>query len=366
MVDLLPSNEPFFMNIKSYKGNYHIHFTDCFLSSLKSEAKTEDIFLIDENVWHLYRKQFSYFEKSNSIICLPSGEKTKSFDAAGKLIFDLMELGFKRNHRLIAVGGGIVQDAVAFVASILFRGVEWIFVPTTLLAQGDSCIGSKTSVNFDNYKNLLGGFYPPSNIYIDAAFLDTLSDHEIRSGLGEMLHFFMIGGRSDFEIFRDNFEHCFDDKNAIKKLTERSLEIKKEMIERDEFDEGPRKVFNYGHTFGHALEGITNYQIPHGIAVSYGMDMANKVSVYLGLLEENIALESRKLLSQVWGNTVFPKIDTKEYLNLLSKDKKNVGSKLNLILTSGWGNMFMQEVIPDEGFSELVNQILNFYYSNNN
>ena len=159
--------------------------------------------------------------------------------------------------------------------------------------------------------------------------------------------------------------------NLIKSTNRRSdyalsLEIKKEMIERDEFDEGPRKVFNYGHTFGHALEGITNYQIPHGIAVSYGMDMANKVSVYLGLLEENIALESRKLLSQVWGNTVFPKIGTKEYLNLLSKDKKNVGSKLNLILTSGWGNMFMQEVIPDEGFSELVNEILNFYYSNNN
>jgi 3-dehydroquinate synthase len=349
------------MIIKSYNGNYHVHFTNCFLDSLRSEAQEGDVFLIDENVLRLYRKQFSHFEKSNTFLSIPSGESSKSFDAARKLIHDLMELSFKRNHRLIAVGGGIVQDAVAFVASILFRGVEWIFVPTTLLAQGDSCIGSKTSVNFDNYKNLLGGFYPPSNIYIDAAFLDTLSEHEIRSGLGEMLHFFMIGGKSDFEIFRDTFKHCFDDKNSIKKLTERSLEIKKEMIERDEFDEGPRKVFNYGHTFGHALEGITNYGIPHGIAVSYGMDMANKVSVYLGLLDETIAFESRKLLSQVWGNIYFPEINTVEYMKLLSQDKKNIGNNLNLILTKGLGHMFMKEVIPDDGFVSVVHECLIFY-----
>ena len=351
------------MKIKSYRGYYEVNFTTDFISNLNEVVQEGDVFLFDQKVNELYGDRFSVFEKTNASIIIPSGERSKSFDAAKELIEKLMEIGFKRNHRLIAVGGGIIQDAVAFVASILFRGVQWIFVPTTLLSQGDSCIGSKTSVNFGNCKNLLGGFHPPSKIYIDSAFLATLGEEEIRSGLGEMLHFFMIGGRQDFELFRDTFGDCFNDPNAIKRLTQRSLEIKKEMIQRDEFDQGPRKVFNYGHTFGHALEGITNYRIPHGIAVSYGMDIANNVSLHLGLLEQPVCSECRELLSGIWRGTDFPNIEIKQYLNLLSKDKKNVGNKLNLILTRGLGDMFMQEVVPDEKFVAVVEKCLNSYRS---
>ena len=354
------------MKIKSYRGEYEVNFTSDFISNLNEIVQEGDVFLFDQKVKELYDDRFSVFEKTNASIVIPSGERSKSFDAAKELIEKLMEIGFKRNHRLIAVGGGIVQDATAFVASILFRGVQWIFVPTTLLAQGDSCIGSKTSVNFGSYKNLLGGFHPPKEIYIDSSFLTSLGEKEIKSGLGEMLHFFMIGGRRDFEMFRDNFEKCFNDASAIKLLTQRSLEIKKDMIERDEFDHGPRKIFNYGHTFGHALEGITNYKIPHGIAIAYGMDMANEASVYYGLLDDSISQESKQLFSKIWKNTSFPKIDTTEYLNLLSKDKKNVGTKLNLILTRGWGDMFMHEVVPDDGFAEVVDKCLNSYHFESN
>jgi 3-dehydroquinate synthase len=350
------------MKIKSYRGEYEVNFTSDFISNLNEIVQEGDVFLFDQKVKELYDDRFSVFEKTNASIVIPSGERSKSFDAAKELIEKLMEIGFKRNHRLIAVGGGIVQDATAFVASILFRGVQWIFVPTTLLAQGDSCIGSKTSVNFGNCKNLLGGFHPPSEIYIDSAFLATLGEKEIRSGLGEMLHYFLIGGRQDFELFRDTVEDCFNDPNAIKRLTQRSLEIKKEMIERDEFDQGPRKVFNYGHTFGHALEGITDYQIPHGIAVSYGMDIANHISVHLGLLEQPVCSECRDLLSDIWRGTDFPKIEINRYLDLLSKDKKNVGNKLNLILTRGLGDMFMHEVVPDDEFVAVVDKCLKSYF----
>jgi 3-dehydroquinate synthase len=350
------------MKIKSYRGGYEVNFTEDFIVSLNGVVQEGDVFLFDAKVSDLYGDRFSAFEKTNSSIVIPSGERSKSFDAAKELIEKLMEMGFKRNHRLIAVGGGIIQDAAAFVASILFRGVKWIFVPTTLLSQGDSCIGSKTSVNFGNCKNLLGGFHPPSEIYIDSAFLATLGEGELRSGLGEMLHFFMIGGRQGFELFRDTFEKCFNDPNAIKRLTQLSLEIKKEMIERDEFDEGPRKVFNYGHSFGHALEGVTNYEIPHGIAVSYGMDMANHISVHLGLLEQSVCLECRELLSGVWRGTGFPEIEINQYMKLLSKDKKNVGNKLNLILTRGLGDMFMQVVVPDDGFVAVVDKCLKSYF----
>jgi 3-dehydroquinate synthase len=350
------------MKIKSYRGEYEVNFTSDFISNLNEVVQEGDVFLFDQKVNELYGDRFSIFENSNASIVIPSGERSKSFDAAKELIEKLMEIGFKRNYRLIAVGGGIVQDATAFVASILFRGVQWIYLPTTLLSQGDSCIGSKTSVNFGECKNLLGGFHPPSKIYIDSAFLATLGEEEVRSGLGEMLHFFMIGGRQDFELFRDTYGNCFSDPNAIKRLTQRSLEIKKEMIERDEFDQGPRKVFNYGHTFGHALEGITNYQIPHGIAVSYGMDIANNVSVHLGLLEQPVCSECRELLSGIWRGTDFPNVEINRYLELLSKDKKNVGNKLNLILTRGFGDMFMHEVVPDDEFVAVVDKCLKSYF----
>jgi 3-dehydroquinate synthase len=349
------------MKIKSYRGEYEVVFTNDFVNSLNEEIQERDIFLVDEQVDRIYADRLAEFRHSHSFIVLPSGEKTKSFEAAGKLIDKLMQMSFKRNHRLVAVGGGIVQDAVAFVASILFRGVDWYFVPTTLLAQGDSCIGSKTSVNFGDCKNLLGGFHPPSKVFVDPEFLSSLEEREIRSGLGEMLHFFMISGSEDFAFFRKNFHKCLADPLQTNALTCRSLEIKKAMIEMDEFDQGPRKVFNYGHTFGHALEGITDYTIPHGLAVCYGMDLANHVSVHLGFLDLSVCLLCKEFLALVWQGFEFPKIQTSLYLKLLTKDKKNVGNKLNLILTRGLGDMFMFQVEPDEALVEVIEQCLKSY-----
>lgn len=349
------------MKIKSYRGEYEVVFTNDFVNSLNEEIQERDIFLVDEHVEHIYADRLAKFRHSHSFIVLPSGEKTKSFEAAGNLIDKLMQIDFKRNHRLVAVGGGIVQDAVAFVASILFRGVDWYFVPTTLLAQGDSCIGSKTSVNFGDCKNLLGGFHSPSKVFIDPGFLNSLDEREIRSGLGEMLHFFLISGSNDFDFFRENFNKCLAEPLHTNVLTRRSLEIKKAMIEMDEFDQGPRKIFNYGHTFGHALEGVTDYTIPHGLAVCYGMDLANHVSVHLGFLDSSVCTQCRKFLAEVWQGFDFPKIQKRQYLKLLSKDKKNVGNKLNLILTRGLGDMFMFQVEPDETFVEVIEQCLKSY-----
>ena len=336
-------------------------FTDDFYASLQQTIEDGDILLIDEKIMLLHAGTLSQFESKNRLVLLAGQETTKSFDASRELIERLMKFGFKRNNRLIAIGGGIIQDAVSFVASILFRGVEWIFFPTTLLAQGDSCIGSKTSVNFGSCKNLLGGFHPPIKVFVDANFLNTLEEKEIRSGLGEMLHFFMIGGRRDFELFSDLLPKCFDDKSAICRLTQRSLQIKKEMIERDEFDQGPRKIFNYGHTFGHALEGVTDYTIPHGLAVCYGMDLANHVSAHLGFLDLSVCLQCREVLAEVWYGFEFPTIQTEQYLALLAKDKKNVGGNLNLILTRGLGDMFMFEVEPNEALVKVVEQCLKRY-----
>ena len=227
-----------------------------------------------------------------------------------------------------------------------------VFFPTSLLAQGDSCIGSKTSINFGKFKNQVGGFYPPNKIFVDSKFLDSLSKEEIQSGLGEMAHYFVVSGEEDFERFKNEYSRVFNNKNILNGLIARSLEIKKSYIEIDEFDKNERQVFNYGHSFGHAIESLTSYKIPHGIAVSIGMDMANFISMKKGYISSEIRENSKELFEKIWfGHSEKVKnLDVKIFLNALSKDKKNKGDLLGLILKKGYGNVFKDFTKNDEVF----------------
>lgn len=286
-----------------------------------------------------------------SHIGIDATETQKSYQGIIPIIQQLIDNGFRKNHRLIAIGGGITQDVTAFISSIMYRGVSWLFFPTTLLAQGDSCIGSKTSINFGPYKNQIGGFYPPNKIYIYPGFIDTLSESELRSGIGEMLHYFIVAGKNDFDMFKENYQQAFTDKVVLSKIISRSLEIKKSYIEIDEFDKNERQVFNYGHSFGHAIESLTNYRIPHGIAVCYGMDMANFISVKMGLLPQKVKDEIRKVTENIWTGFHIDDINLDTFKNALSKDKKNVGKKLGLILNKGYGKIFKNIMEADEDFN---------------
>ena len=251
------------------------------------------------------------------IICLFSidaNEENKSYRGVEKIIDTLIRSNFRKNHRLIGIGGGIVQDITAFTASVMYRGVEWIFFPTTLLAQGDSCIGSKTSINFGKFKNQIGGFYPPKKIFIDTCFLDTLSNKDLQSGFGEMCHYFIIAGEKQFYEYKDNYKNFSKDNAMIKKMLFNSLNIKKKYVEIDEFDTNERKIFNYGHSFGHAIESMTKYSIPHGIAVSIGMDMANFISFKFGFLNEKIRHEIRDFLKKIWKGYSIKNLDLKGIL----------------------------------------------------
>lgn len=321
---------------------------------MKNELKEGDWIFVDENVRKIYNDSLVKIISNFRSVAIKPVESSKSFDSIRPLLLELIEGGFKKNNRIIAIGGGITQDVTAFIASILYRGVSWIFFPSNLLSQCDSCIGSKTSINFGEYKNQLGGFYPPTKIYIGTNFLRTLDDIEICSGLGEMAHYFLVKNEDAFV----RYERCVDDAlrrgSSLNQLIAESLAIKKNMIELDEFDEGPRNIFNYGHSFGHAIEGYTKYAIPHGIAVSYGMDIANAVSVHYGFLSETIRLRISKTLCKVRRQTGFPNIDVDAYLNYLKKDKKNIGTDIRLILTKGFGDMFLTKVEPSEDFKTVV------------
>jgi 3-dehydroquinate synthase len=242
------------------------------------------------------------------------------------------------------------------MASIMYRGVDWIFLPTTLLAQCDSCIGSKTSINFNKFKNQIGGFYPPNKILINPAFLDTLSHKEIQSGLGEMLHYYIVAGEEDYRRFKADYPQAITNKEVLAGLIARSLEIKKSYIEIDEFDKSERQVFNYGHSFGHAIESLTDYKVPHGIAVSFGMDMANYVSMKLGLIPQSIRDDVRELVELIFEGYDIKGIDLDAYLTALSKDKKNVGTQLGLILNKGYGKIFKNIMNADEEFKGWIKE----------
>lgn len=342
--------------VKSVVHNYDVQFISNTKEVLEKELKEGDVLIVDKNIKRLYQDDLSNALANFKHIEVDALESTKSYQGVMPIMNELIENGFRKNHRLIAIGGGITQDITAFISSIMYRGVSWCFFPTSLLAQGDSCIGSKTSINFYEYKNLVGGFYPPNKIFINLNFLDSLSEKELKSGLGEMLHYFIVSGEEDFRRFKSDYPQALTDKNVLTGIIARSLEIKKGYIEIDEFDKKERQVFNYGHSFGHAIESLTNYAIPHGIAVSYGMDMSNFVSVKKGYMDESVRNEVRELVEKIWKGTSIENLSIDKFISALSKDKKNIGNQLGLILGKGYGKIFKDLLPADEEFIGWVNE----------
>ena len=348
--------------VKSNIHDYEIFFIESVKEILANDLKEGDYIIIDNIVKELYPQWFEDALKNYNFIGIDAAESKKSYQEVEPVINSLIERGFRKNNRLIAIGGGITQDVTAFIASILYRGVQWCFFPTTLLAQGDSCIGSKTSINFGKFKNQVGGFYPPNKIYIDPKFLDTLPQKELQSGLGEMAHYFVVAGEVDFEKYKKDYPKALIDKSVLISVIARSLEIKKSYIEIDEYDENERQVFNYGHSFGHAIESLTSYNIPHGISVSFGMDMSNFVSMKKGYITSDIRNNSRELFEKIWNGyeNKVKGLDIDKYLNALSKDKKNKGHLLGLILNKGYGKVFKDFTVNNEIFRQWMEE----YFTN--
>ena len=245
------------MTIKSHPHDYDVVF-----EKHPIKFNDGDVVLIDANVKKLYNIQHS------REIIVDAIEENKSIDTVLMVCTKLLDYKFDKGNKLYVIGGGIIQDIGAFTAKIYKRGVNWIYVPTTLLSQCDSCIGGKTALNFNNYKNQLALFSAPSKVIIDTTFTKTLSKHDIISGYGEIVKLFIIGG--------DTFVNQLSD-ISLEKAIMYSLAIKKAVVEYDEFEFNIRKVLNYGHTFGHAVEALSNYEIPHGQAILYGIELINRL-----------------------------------------------------------------------------------------
>jgi 3-dehydroquinate synthase len=312
------------MIIKSHIKDYSVNFQPDFDFVLGLQSPNT-LFVIDKNIVDLYDSQFASSLSSESVVLFDALEQNKTIETALALSERFIKLASKRNSVIVSIGGGITQDVTGFLANILYRGIRWVFVPTTLLAQCDSCIGSKTSLNYKSYKNLLGTFYPPDEVVVCAEFTKTLSELDYCSGLGEITKFAFMQGNSGLVSLENNLSLLLKrDMQTLKNFIALSLEFKKTYIEEDEFDQDKRILLNFGHTFGHAIETTSEYAIPHGIAILLGTLMANRIAVHRKLLDREYAQRLSSVADKVLrqsGITV-PHFDAELIIQAMRKDKK--------------------------------------------
>lgn len=344
--------------IQSHTGPYTVEFDDQALAHINAGVPDRAHFVIDERVASLYSDSLGDVLSSRSVLLIEASEQTKSLDRFPAYVEHLVSCGVRRGDVLWAIGGGVIQDIVCFLAATLLRGLEWRFLPTTLLAQADSCIGSKSSINVGAIKNILGTFTPPTRVVISTPVLKTLEGVDLRSGIGEMLKVHAIDGPESFERIAAEYESLLEDRDTLMHYIRASLEIKRGIIELDEFDRGPRNVMNYGHSFGHAIESATRFSIPHGIAVTIGMDMANFVASGLELAPRAHFDRMHPTLAANFSGFASHAIPVEETLTALTKDKKNRGAKLRLVLPDQDGCVRLVDQSLDQQFRTLCAEYL--------
>jgi 3-dehydroquinate synthase len=342
------------LEVRSHDRSYTVELGVDHVSALQQYLGAEEILLVDPNVLGSHAR-LRELVGSRDPLLVRASEAVKSYEGLVPLLDELVRRRVTRQHRLVAIGGGVVQDATGFLASILHRGLRWVFFPTTLLAQCDSCIGSKTSINFREYKNQIGTFFPPEAIQIDLTFLATLPETELRSGFGEMLHYYLVSGEADFARIEAALPNALASREGLQPLVLRSLEIKRAVVERDEFDRGERALFNYGHSFGHALEAASDHAIAHGIGVAYGMDLANLLSAARGLIPMALRNRIRQTLSRIWSSTPIPALDPARFWDGLLHDKKGRAGSIQIVLTAGPGRMLSVPLLAGDEERKQIN-----------
>lgn len=276
---------------------------------------------------------------------LRSGEKTKSLSTVDKLITRMLEHGFERTALVVAFGGGVIGDVAGFVASIYKRGVRYVHVPTTLLAQVDASIGGKTGINHALGKNFIGTFYQPNMVWIDLSLLKTLPRGELICGLAEVIKYGVIADPDLFEKVEENLDSILScDLTVIDEIVTRCCEIKAEIVAEDEREAGVRTLLNFGHTVGHALEAVDGFKkLSHGEAVLLGMLAESKIAVDSKLLSEADFARIRNLVAQLGISGKVKNLDTQQVVSLMKNDKKKLVGNLRFVLPQQIGDVTVVE-----------------------
>ena len=351
------------MKIKSAFKEYSVAFCED-LTALRELAAAKDTFFVfDRTVYEIYRERLPALPEER-LFLLDAVEEKKDMTAMLAICERMTEMSAKRNSHLVSLGGGITQDVTGFVATALYRGIRWTFFPTTLLAACDSCIGGKSSLNYKGFKNLLGSFYPPDEIFIYPEFFRTLSPGDYASGLGEVVKFNVIAGDTGIgDMERDIEAILAHDYAKLLQYVKTSLAFKRGFIEADEFDRGKRVLLNYAHTFGHAFESVSGYAIPHGSAVALGMITANAVSVARGFVEEayaaRIAALCMKILTHIaWREAWFSPANI---IAAIHKDKKQTSEAITAVLLNEAHELSVYRDVREEEIEQALRTLLQYW-----
>ena len=338
--------------------SYHIYIGGGLMDELAAFVRAADfssrgLLVTDAQVGALYGAQVAETLTragiAAEIVTIPAGEPSKSLDMANLIYTRAIELGLDRKSPIFALGGGVVGDLAGFIAAAYMRGVPFVQLPTSLLAQVDSSVGGKVAVNHRLGKNLIGAFYQPAAVFADLATFATLPEREIRTGLGEIIKYGII---FDAEFFAYLEDHATDvlrlSYDAALFMVERSCEIKAEVVAKDEKEGGLRRILNYGHTIAHAIEKETGYaRYNHGEAVAIGSLGAAYISEALGMIDDADVLRVRRLTERL-GLPLFAEDCTVEGLYAaIFHDKKTVDGKVNWVLMEGIGKVCVRDDVPE-------------------
>lgn len=342
--------------VKSGIRDYQVK-SDINLNFIKKLFKDKkNIFLIDKNIKNIFFQNI----KNENIFVIESLEKNKNTNLVNKIIDFFIQKKVTKINTIVAIGGGIVQDIAGYSCYVFKRGIPWIYLPTTMLGQTDSCVGGKVALNYKNIKNVMALFSAPRKIYICNEFLNTTSSRDFLSGVGEAFRLHITGGRFFFDQFKKELPQLIKkDKKVIKKVILRSLLIKKTIVEKDEYEIDIRRSMNFGHSIGHAYEALLNYKIPHGLAVAIG------ICIEL-LLSTNEKKFSKKMMNDVIDCFLifFPKkyllylknLNLSKINSILQQDKKTEGNIVKLAVPINYGNMkFINRKLDNENIKKIYN-----------
>ena len=332
------------LNLRKQTDNsYGIVIARNLLSKIPSDLKKNNIgnrylIITDSNIKNLFgNKLLALMKKAGlkaDLISFKAGEQSKNLDVFRELIEKTHKAKLDRKSAIIALGGGVVGDIAGFVAASYMRGIPCIQVPTSLLAMVDSSIGGKVAVDLPTGKNMVGSFYQPKKVYIDVSLLKNLPRKELINGLSEIIKHALIRDAALLKSIKNNLNKILNkDEATLIKLIKRNCEIKARIVEKDEKESGLRKIVNYGHTIGHAIETLTHYKkYSHGEAIAIGMVVEGLIASKIGMLSKKELIAQNILIKKAGLPTTIPNINTNKIINELKKDKKVVGGKIEFVL----------------------------------
>lgn len=352
------------IKVKLGRNSYEVHIGSGLLTHtgrlLHETGVTGKVIIItDPEVRRLYGDALSHRLTAEGynvdILPVPQGEAQKTLETAGRLYYALTACSVERTTPILALGGGVIGDLVGFVAATYLRGVPFVQIPTTLLAQVDSSVGGKVAVDHKNLKNMIGAFYQPRLVIADTDTLKTLPSTELSNGLAEVIKSAAIRNPDFFVFLEQNLDRIRSlDDEALKEIVFQSVNIKAEIVEKDERDLGLRNLLNFGHTVGHAIESVSDFKLAHGRAVAFGMLAAADISNRMGLLDKGESLRLRNVIQKAGLLTDMPRLEVEKVMQAVKHDKKVLQGKVRFVLLRSIGNAFLSDEID----TPLVEKVL--------